>query len=58
MDSFVVTGGCLDQVLGLEEDRYFVIRGSLDPVGVEEDAQIWYHLEAQKEKPHDPRVFL
>jgi hypothetical protein len=44
MDRFVVTGGCLDQVLGVEEDRYFVIRGYLDLVGVEEDAHIWYHL--------------
>jgi hypothetical protein len=44
MDSFVVTGGCLDQVLGVEEDMYVVIRGCLDPVGVEEDAHIWYHL--------------
>jgi hypothetical protein len=44
MDRFVVTRGCLDQVLGVEEDSYFVIRGCLDPVGVEEDAHIWYHL--------------
>jgi hypothetical protein len=44
MNRFVVTGGCLDQVLGVEEDRYFVIRGCLDQVDVEEDAHIWYQL--------------